>query len=247
MLGGVGLNGILGFGYTIMLLYSTSPLESLLATPTGFPFIQIFLDVTKSKVGTIILSLIPSIIAIAGTIAALASTSRTLWAFARDSGVPFSNYFSHVHPKLQVPVRAIIVATVLQILLGLLYLGNVTAFNAVLSLAIIGSYLAHVVPICYMIVCGRPRLPRSHYGAFALSKPTGYFVNISSVAWIVVVVVFSMFPLGLPVTAANMNYSSVVLVGWGLFGTAYYYLGGGKGKFQVPYQDLADVDDPVVE
>ena len=52
------------------------------------------------------------------------------------------------------------------------------------------------------------------------------------------VIVFSMFPLTLPVTADNMNYASVVLVGWGLVGVGYYYFGGGQAKFMVPYQDF---------
>lgn len=78
MLGGIVVNGVLGFSYTILLLYSISPLLALLEIPTGFPFIQIFLDVTKSKPGAIIMSLIPSIIAIAGAIAGLVFASRTL-------------------------------------------------------------------------------------------------------------------------------------------------------------------------
>jgi choline transport protein len=243
MIWGVAVNGILGFGYCILLLFCTSPLDALLGTNTGFPFIQIFLDVTGSPAGTIVMSLIPSIIATAGAIASVASTSRTLWAFARDKGLPFSDYFSHVHPKFHVPVRAILVVFALQLLLGLLYLGNVTAFNAVLSLAIIGSYLSYVVPIWYMNFKGRPVLSRAHYGYFVLPKMIGYAVNIFSIIWIVVVIIFSMFPLTLPVEPDNMNYASVVLVGWGLFGFAYYYLGGGKRKFMVPYQDMATLDD----
>ncbi|KAH7312979.1 amino acid permease [Rhexocercosporidium sp. MPI-PUGE-AT-0058] len=244
MLGGVSINAILGLGYTIMLLYSTSPLSSLLETPTGFPFMQIFLDVTHSKVGTILMSLVPCIIATIGSIAGLASTSRTLWAFARDDGLPFSAYFSHVHPKLHVPVRAIAIVSILQLLLGLLYLGNVTAFNAVLSMAIIGSYLAYCLPIFYMAFFGRPKLDKSHYGPFALPKALGLAVNIVSMIWIVVVVIFSMFPLALPVTAANMNYSSVVLVGWGIFGAIYYFWDG-KRRFRAPYQDVWLVAHPM--
>ncbi|KAJ1324346.1 choline transport protein [Microdochium nivale] len=239
MVGGVTINGVLGLAFTIMLLYSTSPLDALLTTPTGFPAIQILLDVTRSRAGTIILSLITSIIATAGAIAGLSSTSRTLYAFARDKGVPFSNYFSQVSPTLHVPVQAVVVGFVLQALLGLLYLGNPTAFNAVLSLAIIGSYLTHLVPIVYMITRGRPRMRASQYGSFALSKTVGYVVNVVSVVWILVVVVFSMFPLTMPVTAENMNYSSAVLVGWGAFGACFYYLGNGKKQYQVPYYDSA--------
>ncbi|KAK8099063.1 uncharacterized protein PG998_012304 [Apiospora kogelbergensis] len=243
MLGGVVVNGVLGFGYTILLLYSTSPLPTLLETPTGFPFIQIFLDVTKSKPGAIVMSLIPSIIAIAGAIAGLASASRTLWAFARDEGVPFSGYFSHVNSRLGIPARAVVLVYVLQVLLGLLYLGNVTAFNAVLSLAIVGSYLSFIVPIWYMVFQGRPNLHKTQYGYFTLPKALGSFLNILSIIWITVVVVFSMFPLSLPVKADNMNYTSVVLVGWGIAGIGYYYLGYGRAQFKVPCQDTQVLDD----
>lgn len=244
MISGVAVNGVLGFGYCIMLLYSTSPLQALLETPTGFPFMQIFLDVTKSRAGAIVMSLIPSIIAAASAIAGLVSASRTLWAFARDSGLPLSRYFSHVNPRFQVPIRAIVIIFILQTLLGLLYLGNVTAFNAVLSLSVIASYLAHLMPIWCMVFFGRPNLPRDRYGIFSLPKSVGYLVNIGSIIWIIVVVIFSMFPLTLPVTDANMNYACVVLVGWAAFGAVYYFFGGGKKKFQVPYQDLAEADEP---
>lgn len=243
MIGGVAVNGVLGFGYAILLLFSTSPLQALLETPTGFPCMQIFLDVTKSKAGAIVMSLISPIIATAATIASLASTSRTLWAFARDNGVPYSGYFNHIDPRLHVPARAVGVVFILQVILGLLYIGSVTGFNAVLSLAIIGSYLSYVVPIWYMIFNNRATLRRSQYGYFALPKGLGYFLNIFAVMWIVLVVVFGMFPFTLPVQADNMNYASVVLVGWGLVGVGYYYLGGGKAKFTVPYQDVPALDD----
>lgn len=189
------------------------------------------------------MSLIPPIIATAATIASLASTSRTLWAFARDNGVPYSGYFNHIDPRFHVPARAVGVVFTLQVILGLLYIGNLTGFNAVLSLAIIGSYLSYVVPIWYMIFNNRATLRRSQYGYFALPKGLGYFLNILAVMWIVLVVVFGMFPFTLPVQADNMNYASVVLVGWGLVGVGYYYLGGGKAKFTVPYQDVPALDD----
>lgn len=166
MVGGVAVNCVLGLGYTILPLYSTSPLQALLETPTGFPFMQIFLDVTKSRAGAIVMSLVPAIIAAVATIGAMASTSRALWAFSRDSGVPFSAYFSHVDTRFHVHTRAVGIVFILKVLLGLLYLGNVTAYNAVLSLAISASYLSYIVPIWYMISNGRSILRRHQYGSF---------------------------------------------------------------------------------
>lgn len=243
MVGGVAANCVLGLAFAVLLLFSTSPLEALLDTPTGFPFMQILLDVTHSRAATIILSLIPALIAVVATIAGMASTSRTLWAFARDDGVPFSGYFSHVDSRFHVPARAIGITTILQVLLGLLYLGNVTAYNAVLSMSIIGSYLSYIAPIWYMISNGRRILQKHQYGSFSLGKGLGYTLNIFAVLWMTLVVVISMFPLTMPVSADNMNYACVVLSGWILLGLGYYYFGGGKTKFTVPYQDVKMLDD----
>ncbi|KAF7864017.1 hypothetical protein EAF04_006982 [Stromatinia cepivora] len=42
MVGSVAVNGILGLGYCILLLYSLGDLDELLASPTGFPFMQLY-------------------------------------------------------------------------------------------------------------------------------------------------------------------------------------------------------------
>lgn len=128
MVGSVTINGLLGFIYCIVLLFCLGDLNELLATTTGFPFIQLFLNSTKSRAGATVLSLIVSLIAVAGAFAGLISTSRTAWAFARDGGTPYSKYFAHLDSKHQVPVRMCVLLTALQALLGLLYVGNTTAF-----------------------------------------------------------------------------------------------------------------------
>ncbi|KAJ9637966.1 hypothetical protein H2204_004556 [Knufia peltigerae] len=228
MVGSVVANGILGFIYCIILLYSLGDLNDLLKSPTGFPFMQLFLNVTKSKAGATILVLIISLIAVAANAAGLTSTSRTFWAFARDEGMPASRYFAHVHSNLKVPVRMILLVTVLQFLLGFIYLGNTTAFNAILSMAIIGMYLSYILPIVYMLLCGRKKLNRSDYGPFKLGQIGGIIINTIAVLWLVFAMVFSTFPNFEPVNAQNMNYSTVVLVGWVLFGALYYLFFGRK-------------------
>lgn len=232
MVGSVVVNGLMGLAYVIVLLFSTGPLESLLASPTGFPFMQIYLDVTKSRAGATVMSVLVILIAIAATVAGVTSTSRTLWAFARDKATPFDHYLSFVNKKHQIPVRAVVLVTILQMLLGLIYLGNTTAFNAVLSMAVIGMYLSYALPIGYMLFHGRRILHPSEYGQFKLGR-LGPILNVISLLWMAVVVVFSTFPTAMPVTAENMNYSIVVFSGWTLFGVVYYYTFG-KAKYKVP-------------
>ncbi|KAH7079521.1 amino acid permease [Paraphoma chrysanthemicola] len=236
MIGSVTVNGILGLGYCIMLLFCTGPLEALLATPTGLPFIQIFFDATKSRVGTTLLSLTITLIAVAATSAGITSTSRTFWAFSRDRATPFDRYFSHVNPKSQIPVRSIIVITILQMLLGFIYLGNSTAFNAILSMAVLGLYASYLMPIVYFMIFGRPNFAAHEFGVFRMPKGLGLALNILSCAWLILAMVFSTFPTFMPVTPQNMNYSTVVMVGWVVLGGIYYFTRGQK-KFQVPVVD----------
>ncbi|OAQ83835.1 amino acid/polyamine transporter I [Purpureocillium lilacinum] len=236
MVGSVAVNGIMGLAYCIVLLYCAGQSDFATA-PLGFPYMQIYLDVTKSRAGTSVMSVLIILIAIAATIAGIMSTSRTLWAFARDKATPFDKYLSHVHPKLQIPVRSVVVVTVLQGILGFIYLGNSTAFNAILSMAIISMYLSYILPIIYMLLYGRGKLRKRDFGPFRLGRVLGIIMNVVGIAWMLVVMVFSTFPTIMPVTAENMNYSIVVLVGWTAFGVAYYVLWG-KHKFEMPMVDV---------
>lgn len=236
MVGSVTVNGILGLVFCIVLLFATGPLETLLATPTGFPYMQIFLDATKSATGATVLSAILVVIAIAASAAGITSTSRTVWAFARDRAVPFDRYFSYVNQKSQIPVRAVIVVTILQMLLGFIYLGNTTAFNAILSMAVLGLYASYLIPIIYFMVYGRPNFTARDYGVFKLPKSLGLPINLLSCAFLVLAMVFSTFPTFMPVTAQNMNYSTVVMVGWVVVGAVYYVVSG-RHKFEVPVID----------
>lgn len=239
ILGSVLVNGVLGFAYCLVLLFSLGDLNTLLASPTGFPFMQLFQKTTKSVAGGTILSLIVSLVAVAANAAGLTSTSRTAWAFARDKAIPFDAYFAHVSTGQQIPVRMVVLVSILQALLGLLYLGSTTAFNAVLSMSILGMYASYLLPIIFMLVqrcCRRAHpgniLPRG--GVFRLGRLGGFITNITSVLWLVFAMIFSTFPSYEPVDRQNMNYSVVVMSGWLLFGVVYYYCAGGKARYVEP-------------
>lgn len=240
MVGSSIINGLMGLAYCIMLLYCTGPTDDLFTTPTGFPFMQIFYYATESNTGATILSLAITLTAIAATVAGVASTSRTVWAFARDSATPFHRQISKVDGTNEVPTISIVVITVLQMLLGFIYLGNSTAFNAILAMAIIGMYLSYILPICYMLFFGRSKLARADFGPFRLGKALGITFNVISIVWLTISIVFSTFPSAMPVTAETMNYSSVVMAGWMVFGTIYFFVWG-KKSFRVPEVKSSEV------
>jgi choline transport protein len=89
-------NGLLGWIMAITFCFCVGDTLSVLTTPTGTPFIQVFLNTTGSAGGATGLTVLMIIIAAFACVAVMATNSRQLFAFARDNGVPFSNIFSKV-------------------------------------------------------------------------------------------------------------------------------------------------------
>lgn len=89
-------NGLLGWIMTITFCYCVGDIESVLTTPLGTAFMQVFLNATKSKAATTVLTVLMLTIATFACVAVMATNSRQLFAFARDNGVPFSKTFSKV-------------------------------------------------------------------------------------------------------------------------------------------------------
>lgn len=160
MIGSIIINGAMGVGYVTLLLFSAGSLERILATPYRLPFIQIYYDATHSVVGTTFMVLVSALTA------GMTSASRTLWAFARDDATPFHSWIGHIQPRLKIPANAVLVVFVLDLLLGLLYLVNPTASNAIFSMSTTGMYLSYLMPVVCMLVWGRSKLQSSDYGPF---------------------------------------------------------------------------------
>ena len=101
MMAAVGINGVLGFIMLITLCFCLGDVTSVLASATGYPFIQVFYNTTGSLAATDVMVAILIITLTASCIAEIATASRQLWSFARDRGLPFSKTLSHVSYPLQ--------------------------------------------------------------------------------------------------------------------------------------------------
>jgi choline transport protein len=96
MISTILLNGVLGFAIVIAFCFCLGDLPTDMASPTGYGFIQVFYGATNSYAGTSVMTGILITLVICATFGFLASASRLTWAFARDRGLPFSNFLSHV-------------------------------------------------------------------------------------------------------------------------------------------------------
>lgn len=83
------LNGSLGFGILLVTLFNLQDVDHVLNSPTGYPYIQIFLNATGSIPGSIAMASIVPISGVATASGNLAAASRMVWSFSRDRGTPW--------------------------------------------------------------------------------------------------------------------------------------------------------------
>ena len=70
-----------------------------LSHTTGYPFIYVFQNATESVGGTTGFVSVVLVLLVMITISALASSSRQMFAFARDDGLPFSRWLGTVSTR----------------------------------------------------------------------------------------------------------------------------------------------------
>lgn len=90
------INGSLGFGMLIAVLFCVGDIDAALQSPTGYPFMHIFLQATGSVPGTAVMCSIITTMGICTSVGMLASASRQFWSFARDRGIPGWRLWSKV-------------------------------------------------------------------------------------------------------------------------------------------------------
>jgi choline transport protein len=231
MISAVVINGILGFAIVIAFSFCIVPtLEDALTSPTGYDFIEVFY-VAMGSSGAAGLTAVLIILMTCATFGFLATASRQTWAFARDRGLPFSVYFAHVNRRLALPLRAIVLCSILPMLLGLINIGSTVAFNALVSLTTAGLFISYLIPIT-LIMIKKLKGEEVRYGPFAMGK-LGVAVNSFSSIFLIISVFFSFFPPAVPVTAVSMNWSIVVFGGFVIIGLAWYAVWG-RNRYDGP-------------
>ena len=194
--------------WTLAFLFSTNDLEAIASSP--LPILTVFEQATGSLRVATLFTVWIVIIYFGAMISCLVTSSRIIWAFSRDGGLPYSKVFAKVHPTLNAPVNATLLASVFIGLFGLLYIVSTTAYNSIVALAILSSNITCVIPQFFVLVRGRQVLPERH---FRLNKTVATICYGFSVAYVSLFTVLFCFPLAIPVKVDSLNYVSVVLVG----------------------------------
>ncbi|KAK5688131.1 hypothetical protein LTS10_000109 [Elasticomyces elasticus] len=175
----VAAAGVTGVIYLIPILFVLPDVSYLLAASSGQPIGLIFKQATGSAAGGFgLLFLLLGIMFFAGT-GALTASSRCTYAFARDGAIPGSRWFGTTNKRLGIPLWGLVLSTVVDCLLGLIYFGSTAAFGSFTGVATICLSLAYGLPILVSVLRGRRMVKHSTYslGRFVAISVAWYFIR----------------------------------------------------------------------
>ncbi len=244
------LNSILvslvaGWVLLIGLTFAIQNYQGTLSTATGVPPAQIFIDAAGQKTGEFLL-----LIAIGAQLfcgmSSVTANSRMIYAFARDGALPGSNFWHRINKRTRTPTNSVWLAVVGAFLLMLPALWNTTAYAAVTSIAVIGLYVAYVIPVFLRVRQG-DRFERGPWHLGRWGKPIG----IVATAWVVFIFVLFILPTASPISFTNFNYTPVAFLVV-LGGAGVWWLASARKWFTGPRvqgtaEELAEVERELEE
>ena len=152
--------------------------------------------------------------------ASVTANSRMSYAFSRDGALPGSRLWAKVNPRTGTPTNSIWLCVCCSLVLASPALKSLVAYGAVTSIAVIGLYIAYIVPVLL-----RRLNPGFRTGAWNLgrwSAPIGWV----AVGWVVFIVILFMLPQYAPGTGDTFNYAPVAVLVVLLLATGFWLLRG---------------------
>jgi len=195
-----------GWVLLIGLTFAIQSYDGAVNSATKVPPAQIFIDAVGSTGGKLLLLIVIGAQLFCG-MSSVTANSRMIYAFSRDGALPASAFWHRVNHRTRTPTNAVWLAAAGAFVLGLPYLWNSTAYYAVTSIAVIGLYIAYVMPTFLRLRQGDDFV-RGPWHLGRWSKPIGTI----AVVWVGVITILFMLPQLSPVTAASFNYTPVAVV-----------------------------------
>ncbi|CAH7685013.1 amino acid/polyamine transporter I [Phakopsora pachyrhizi] len=206
----VGVTGILGWFFNVALvLYA--PEMSQLPGPSGLSVATILYSNLSPPVFYVAWSLI-CLNAFFQVNTVLQACSRTMFAFSRDGGMPDRGLFGRL-TKSKIPLNAVWFIVLISLGLGSLDFASSVAVNAVFSLTTIALDNSYAIPIAMKMLFRNHPEVKFEKGPMNLGDGfLMWLINSTAVTWVLFVSIILAFPMVKPITAENMNYSSIIMV-----------------------------------
>lgn len=213
---------VAGFVLLLGVTFAIQDYGKELASATGVPPAQIFIDALGRNGGLFLLLVVIGAQFFCG-MSSVTANSRMIYAFARDGALPGSNFWHRINKRTRTPTNSIWFAAVGAFILGLPYLYSPVAYAAVTSIAVIGLYIAYGIPILLRLRAG----DSFKVGPWNIGR-WGRPAAMVSVAWIVLISILFVLPQAAPISITTFNYAIVAVGAVVLFSGGYWFLSARK-------------------
>ncbi|HKA69953.1 MAG TPA: amino acid permease [Actinomycetes bacterium] len=195
---------VAGFVLLVGVTYAIQdyPAESGAVVPPA----QIFLNALGENGATFLLVIVIVAQLFCG-MSSVTANSRMIYAFSRDGALPASAFWHRINKRTRTPTNAIWLAAVGAFILGVPYLWNVTAYAAVTSIAVIGLYIAYVIPTFLR----RRQGDAFQRGPWHLGRWSA-LVGWTAVIWVGFISILFMLPQKSPVDRNTFNYAPIAVL-----------------------------------
>jgi amino acid transporter len=121
-------------------------------------------------------------------LSAVTWSSRTIYAFARDDGMPGSRLWKQVSPKHLTPAPAVWLSVAIAVFATL----SSGAYAVVTSISVIGLYFSYIIPV-YLAWRARGTPREAPRGPWHLGR-WGSAINLLAIVWVVFITVILSLP-----------------------------------------------------
>ena len=185
----VAVSSVVGYLLLIALTLSIKDISAVLsakdASGNDIPaVIAILISALGERAGVLFSALAAMAMWFCG-LSAVTWSSRVIWAFARDEGMPMSNVWKHVSHIHSTPVYTIWLCAIAAFLAAI-YSG---AYAVVTSISTIGLYLSYIIPVCLHLSTGS-KLERGpwHLGRYSVA------INVIAILWVIFLSIILSLP-----------------------------------------------------
>ncbi len=191
------------------------------------PPVQVLIDALGTGTAKMLLLIVIGAMLFCG-LANMTSNTRQIFAFSRDGAMPGSRLWHSVSPRTRTPVKAVWLAAACSLVLVIPGWWSHVAFSAVVSVNVVGLFLAYAVPIFLRLRLGDAFQP----GPWNLGR-WGKPVAAIAVLWIVFSSVLFMLPQVSPIDATSFNYAPIALAVVLTIATVWWFATA-RRRFQGP-------------
>ncbi|MFJ9542088.1 amino acid permease [Streptomyces sp. NPDC101225] len=221
----IGYSAITGLILMLALVYSIHDYGHVASASA--PPVQILLDGLGLTTAKVLLLIVIGAMLFCG-LANLTSNTRQIFAFSRDGAMPGSRWWHTVSPRTRTPVNAVWLAVGCSLALVLPGWWSHTAFTAIVSVNVVGLFLAYGVPIFLRLRLG----DEFQAGPWNLGR-WGRPVGVVAVTWILLSSLLFMLPQASPITVDSFNYAPIALAVVLIVATVWWFATA-RRRFQGP-------------